>query len=300
MRPRHGPCQSAERRPRAEPERERRGAVGAGVESELASGLAVAEEVRVDERRRCASGRRHRPSRTGGPCRRGGRSRRRAPRRRCRASRPAGGSGPRACAPASSGLVVRMAMPPWLRLSVSAAAMVLPKRYCDRDAEHDARAAAAVEVVGEQVRRERRQDVLHRAVLVDVAGDAERRQLAHFVGAGDRAAEDQDRQPPVVELAGCRAPARRRPRAAAADRARSDRSCSRSARTRASSSAALLTVTARWPASSSAVRKRSRTNAVSSATTTVLVATDGVVIASCIGARHRTVRPRCALSVLSL
>ena len=31
--------------------------------------------------------------------------------------------------PPSSGLVVRMAMPPRLRLSVSAAAIVLPKRY---------------------------------------------------------------------------------------------------------------------------------------------------------------------------
>ena len=92
-------------------------------------------------------------------------------------------------------------MPPWLRFSVSAAAIVLPKRYWIGNAEHDARAAAAVEVVGKQVRRERRQDVLHGAVLVDVAGDAERRELAHFVGAGDRAAEDQDRQPPVVELA---------------------------------------------------------------------------------------------------
>ena len=71
----------------------------------------------------------------------------------------------------------------------------------DRDAEHDPRAAAAVEVVGKQVRRERRQDVLHGAVLVDVAGDAERGELAHFVGARDRAAEDQDRQPAVVELA---------------------------------------------------------------------------------------------------
>ena len=29
----------------------------------------------------------------------------------------------------SSGLVVRMAIPPWLRLSVNAAAMVLPNRY---------------------------------------------------------------------------------------------------------------------------------------------------------------------------
>ena len=71
----------------------------------------------------------------------------------------------------------------------------------NRDAEHDPRAAAAVEVVGKQVRRERRQDVLHGAVLVDVAGDAERGELAHFVGARDRAAEDQNRQPPFVELA---------------------------------------------------------------------------------------------------
>ena len=47
----------------------------------------------------------------------------------------------------------------------------------------DARAAAAVEAVGEQVRRERRQDVLHRAVFVDVSGDAERGELADFVGA---------------------------------------------------------------------------------------------------------------------
>ena len=71
----------------------------------------------------------------------------------------------------------------------------------DRNAEHHARAAAPVEVVGEQVRRQRRQDVLHGAVLVHVAGDAQRRQLAHFVGVGDRAAEDQDRQPAAVQLA---------------------------------------------------------------------------------------------------
>ena len=31
----------------------------------------------------------------------------------------------------------------------------------NRDAEHDARAAAPVEVVGEEVRRQRRQNVLH-------------------------------------------------------------------------------------------------------------------------------------------
>jgi hypothetical protein len=43
--------------------------------------------------------------------------------------------------------------------------------------------------------------VLHGAVLVDVAGDAERRQLAHLVGVRDRAAEDQDRQPSLIQLA---------------------------------------------------------------------------------------------------
>ena len=118
----------------------------------------------------------------------------------------------------------------------------------NRDAEHDARAAAAVEVVGEQMRRERRQDVLHGAVLVDVAGDAERGELAHLVGARDRAAEDQDRQPPVVELAD-------RSDQVDAGRVRQpqiehdrDRSSARSARTRASSSAALLTAIALWPA----------------------------------------------------
>ena len=145
-------------------------------------------------------------------------------RRRCPSSSRACRKRTLILAPLSSGLVVRMAMPPWLRLSVSAAAMVLPNRYCDRDAEHDARAAAAVEVVGEQVRRQRRQDVLHGAVLVDVAGDAERRELAHFVGARDRAAEDQDRQPAVVQLADRPDQLDARRRAAAADRARSDRS----------------------------------------------------------------------------
>ena len=43
--------------------------------------------------------------------------------------RRAAGSARATRAPASSGLVVRMASPPRLRLSVSAAAIVLPKRY---------------------------------------------------------------------------------------------------------------------------------------------------------------------------
>ena len=69
----------------------------------------------------------------------------------------------------------------------------------DGNAEHDARAAAAIEVVGKQVWRERRQNVLHRTVFVDVAGDAQRRQFAYFFGAGDRAAENENGQPPIVE-----------------------------------------------------------------------------------------------------
>ena len=68
------------------------------------------------------------------------------------------------------------------------------------NAEHDARAAASVEVVGKQMRRERRKDVLHRAVFVDVAGHAESRKRAHFLRCRDRAAEHQDRQTAVVEL----------------------------------------------------------------------------------------------------
>ena len=70
----------------------------------------------------------------------------------------------------------------------------------DGDAEHHARAATAVEVVGEQMRCKRRQNVLHGAVLVHVAGDAQRRKLAHFFGARNRSAENQDRQPSVIKL----------------------------------------------------------------------------------------------------
>ena len=95
---------------------------------------------------------------------------------------------------------MRMASPPWLRLSVRAAAIVLPNRYCIGMPRTTRGTAAAVEVVGKQVWRERRQDVLHGAVLVHVPRDPQRRELAHLVGAGDRAAEDQDRQPALVEL----------------------------------------------------------------------------------------------------
>jgi hypothetical protein len=47
----------------------------------------------------------------------------------------------------------------------------------------------------------RRQDVLDRAVLVDVTGHAQCRELADFVRAGNGPAENQYRQPPIVQLA---------------------------------------------------------------------------------------------------
>ncbi len=43
--------------------------------------------------------------------------------------------------------------------------------------------------------------MLHGAVFVDVPRDAEPREVADLVGARDRAAEDQNREPAVVDLA---------------------------------------------------------------------------------------------------
>ena len=188
---------------------------------------------------------------------------------RCRASSPAAGSG-------------LGSWPPWQRAHradrQAAFAEVQRQRrgngvaepVGDRDAEHDARAAAAVEVVGEEMRRERRQDVLDGAVLVDVAGHAERGQIADLLGVGDRAAEDQDRQPPADRSCGWCAPDRRRRHGAAAGRARSGRSREVRPDTGQQLRGALHRQRG-WPALSRAVAKRSRTNAVSSATMTVLV-----------------------------
>src|SRR5204863_9688590 len=60
---------------------------------------------------------------------------------------------------------------------------------------------ASIEIVGEQMRRKRRKNVLHGAVLVDVSRDAKRREIAHFVGCGNRSAEDENRQTALIELA---------------------------------------------------------------------------------------------------
>src|SRR6185436_3523765 len=71
----------------------------------------------------------------------------------------------------------------------------------DRNAEDDARARTTVDLAGEQMRRERRQDVLERGVLVDVAADVQRGELLHFAGVGDRAAEHDDRRFPGIDTA---------------------------------------------------------------------------------------------------
>ena len=51
------------------------------------------------------------------------------------------------------------------------------------------------------MRHERGHDVLHGHVLVDVAGDAQRPELADLISVGDGAAEDHDRRPVLVHLA---------------------------------------------------------------------------------------------------
>ena len=74
------------------------------------------------------------------------------------------------------------------------------KAILDRDAEDHPRAASPIEVVGKQVRRQRRQNVLRGAVLVHVTGHAQRAEIADLFGACDRTAEDQQRQPAGVQF----------------------------------------------------------------------------------------------------
>jgi len=69
----------------------------------------------------------------------------------------------------------------------------------DRDGQEDPRARASVERVGKEMRRQRWQDVLRGAVLVDVARDTERGELPHLVRARNRPAEHQNGQPSQVE-----------------------------------------------------------------------------------------------------
>ena len=64
----------------------------------------------------------------------------------------------------------------------------------DGDAQHDARAGPAIGIVRKEMRHQRGHDVLHRHVLVDVAGDAQRPELADLIRVGDGPAEDHDRR----------------------------------------------------------------------------------------------------------
>ena len=51
------------------------------------------------------------------------------------------------------------------------------------------------------MRSNRRQNVFHRAVFVEVAADAKRRQVAHLLGTGHRTTKHQDRQAALIQFA---------------------------------------------------------------------------------------------------
>ena len=172
--------------------------------------------------------------------------------------------------PRTGGPLVRIAMPPRLKLSDSAAVIVLADAVRHRHAHHHARAVAPVEGLGKQVRRNRRQDVLDRAVFVEVAGHAERRQLAHFV--------DARHVPLKTRIGSCPSSSLRiRLHQLDARRVRHPQIehdqielVEVGADVREQLRHAILTIMARWPAASSAALNRSRTNGVSAATSTVL------------------------------
>ena len=105
--------------------------------------------------------------------------------------------------PLSSGLVVRTATPPRLMFSVTSGGDRVAESVRDRNAKNHARAGTAVEIAGEQMRGQRRQDVLQRGVLVDVAGDVQRGKLADLAGIRDRAAEDDDGRLLGIDIAKC-------------------------------------------------------------------------------------------------
>src|SRR6185437_8317828 len=71
----------------------------------------------------------------------------------------------------------------------------------DWNAEYHARPGASIELAGEEMRRERGEDVLHRGVLVDVAADVERGKLADLRCACDRSAEDDNRRSLRIDVA---------------------------------------------------------------------------------------------------
>jgi hypothetical protein len=71
----------------------------------------------------------------------------------------------------------------------------------DRDAERGTRARATIEVVGEQMRRKRGQDLRRRGVLVDVAGDAGLGERRHDRRRGQRSGKHGDRHRRATQAA---------------------------------------------------------------------------------------------------
>ena len=154
----------------------------------------------VDELVDGALDRRVRPARTAAPCRPGGRST--APPRRPRSpsSSRASGIAGAPCASGSSGLVVRMAMPPWLRLSVRAAAMVLPKRYAMGIPSTTRGLLRRLKSSGNRCGASDGRMCCTALYSLMYPATPSSRQLAHFVGARDGPAENEDGQPPLSSV----------------------------------------------------------------------------------------------------
>ena len=165
-------------------------------------------------------------------------------------------------APASSGLVVRMAMPPRLRFSVSAVAMVLPNRYATGMPSTTRGLPRRLKLSGNRCGASDGRMCCTALYSLTYPTTPSEAQLAHFVGADDRAAEDEDRQAAVVDLADRAHQVHARRVAAAADRATIEIDVVQvGADLREQLRRRCATGMARWPASSSAVLNRSRTNA---------------------------------------
>ena len=90
--------------------------------------------------------------------------------------------------------MVRIASPPWLMFSVSSP----PRSYWPADRrpefQHDARTRAAVVLLGNRCGASAGTMCCTARTFIDVAGDAQRRQFANFVGVRDGAAEHDDRR----------------------------------------------------------------------------------------------------------
>src|SRR5262252_1801168 len=179
--------------------------------------------------------------------------------------------------PVSSGLVVLIAIPPRLRFNVSAAAIVLPNRYWIGMPSTTRGLPRRLKLSGNRCGAS--DGRMCCTALYSLTYPATPRAASSFTSSALAIV-------PLNTRIGSLPSSMRRidftsstPGAFGRRRSSTTRSSvAKSARTRASSSAALFTVTTLCPAPSSVVRKRSRTNAVSSATTTVLVVTEVLAI----------------------